>query len=132
MNFTQIRSAEVSDAGRLHFLARQLGHSPSLETVLLGLQATLFNPHYDVVVVEREGLVVGWMTLARRYRIESEASLKIEAIAIDKPARGLGYGRILVNYALERAKQLGLKLEEPEIELETRLTSASQLLIQAI
>ena len=105
MNTIQIRPAKNEDHDSIQTLAIQLGYSPTKETILTGLKTMQINPDYEVIVIEENNMVVGWMTLCVRHRIEDVPFLQIAAIVTEENLRGKGFGKKLMDYAETKAKE---------------------------
>lgn len=103
-----IRPARISDCQTIHRLSHQLGYGPTIEEVESHLAQILAHPDYEVVVIEKSGEVVGWMSLYKRLRIEDVEFLQVAAVVTDERCRSQGLGKLLMNFADERAKSLGL------------------------
>lgn len=101
----KIRKAQISDLDAIHELSWQLGYTPDLSTVKRNIAHMLEHPDYDLVVMtDNSGSVIGWMSLAIRYRIEDVSFLQVTALVTDEDVRGKGAGRLLMDYAAEVAK----------------------------
>lgn len=100
----KIRPAVLHDVSSIHELSWQLGYTPSLQQVKNNLEITLRHPDFEVVVIEHNQCVVGWMNLHRRVRIEDVAFLQIVALVTDEKVRGMGFGKKLLQYAQLRAQ----------------------------
>lgn len=106
-----IRKASIDDLNAIHRLAGMLGYSPSRENVERALKAMLLNPDYEIVVItENDESVVGFLTLATRYRLEDVSYLEVAAIVTDENRRGQGLGKQLMQYAEERAREKNFSL----------------------
>ncbi|HVM00768.1 MAG TPA: GNAT family N-acetyltransferase [Egibacteraceae bacterium] len=58
----------------------------------------------DVVVAERDGRLVGSVTLFTRHRGVRGGTVGVRLLAVHPDARGTGVGRALMEYAIERAR----------------------------
>lgn len=103
-----MRRALLGDAEVIHKLSHQLGYSPSLSEVQDHLSKMIMHPDYEVVVIEKNNEVLGWMSLYKRMRIEDTGFLQVAALVTDEKVRGQGLGKSLMNYAEFRAKELHL------------------------
>jgi N-acetylglutamate synthase-like GNAT family acetyltransferase len=101
----KIRAATEHDLEPIYQLSLQLGYQPSREKVLSGLLSIQKNPDYEVVVLEEESVVLGWMTLCIRHRIEDVSFLQVAAVVTEEKRRGSGFGKTLLAYAEEQARQ---------------------------
>jgi RimJ/RimL family protein N-acetyltransferase len=103
-----VRAARVTDLEPVFRLSHELGYSPRLDEVQSHLSKILCHPDYEVVVIEKAGEVVGWMTLYKRLRIEDSEFLQVAAVVTDKRFRGQGLGKSLMAYAERKARAFGL------------------------
>jgi GNAT superfamily N-acetyltransferase len=78
-----------------------------MDEVQRHLSKMLCHPDYEVVVIEKADVVVGWMALYKRLRIEDSEFLQVAAVVTDKRFRGQGLGTLLMAYAEEKARALG-------------------------
>jgi len=106
--YRDIRVAKVTDWRSIHRLSHQLGYSPSEKEVQDHLTQILIHSDYEVVVIERNGEVLGWMTLYKRLRVEDVEFLQVAALVTDERCRGQGLGRKLMSYAETRAQSMRL------------------------
>ncbi len=106
--FSDIRSAKVADWTFIHKLSHQLGYSPSEKEAQDHLAQILIHPDYEVVVIERNADILGWMTLYKKLRLEDVAFLQVAALVTDKKYRNQGLGSTLMNYAETRARSMKL------------------------
>ncbi|MBL7670310.1 MAG: GNAT family N-acetyltransferase [Bdellovibrionaceae bacterium] len=103
-----VRHASINDAEVIHHLSHQLGYNPSFEDVQTYLGRILVHADYEVLVIENDEKVCGWMTLNRRYRIEDVEFLQVAALVTDERVRGHGFGKALMNFAEKRAREMRL------------------------
>lgn len=104
---TFLRNALPEDFLDIHRLSIQLGYQPTVEHVSKMIKIMSTHPDYEIVVAVKENQVVGWMTLYKRIRLEDDAFLQVAALVTDEKVRGEGFGRLLLNYAEEKARKLG-------------------------
>lgn len=102
-----LRPAKPEDYLDIQRLSIQLGYQPTAEHVLKMLEMMSTHPDYEVIVAIKDIHVVGWMSLHQRMRVEGEPFLQVAALVTDEKVRGEGYGRLLLNYAEEKARRLG-------------------------
>lgn len=103
---SEIRCARISDVERIHVLSHQLGYTPTLDEVRKRLAEIIIHPDYEVLVIERNNEVLGWMTLYKRFFIEDVKFLQVAAIVTDDRYRGQGLGRKLMAFAESRAREI--------------------------
>lgn len=105
----KIRRALIEDAEVIHKLSWQLGYSPDLDTVRNNIKKMLNHQDYDLMVATGdENMVIGWMTLALRIRIEDVSFLQVAGLVTDERIRGKGAGKLLMSYATKVAKERNL------------------------
>ncbi len=102
-----LRNAKPEDYLDIHRLSIQLGYQPTADHVFKMLQIMSTHPDYEVIVAIKDITIVGWMTLYKRIRLEDDAFLQVAALVTDERVRGEGFGRLLLNYAEEKARKLG-------------------------
>lgn len=92
------------------------------------LRAIITNPHSALLLAERDGAIVGSLTLAT-YRIPTGLKGWIEDVVVDESARGMGVGEALNLAALDEARRRGVK----DVSLTSRPTrEAANRLYQRI
>jgi N-acetylglutamate synthase-like GNAT family acetyltransferase len=92
-----IRQAEPGDAPHLAALLTQLGYPVTAEEVSYRLSYWLCDSMSCVLVAERQGQVVGCLSLhAIPYLERTGRWARIESLVVDKSDRGGGTGRSLV------------------------------------
>ena len=96
-----IRSAKISDARAIYALINQYAER---DRMLPRSMADIYEDLQAFTVVELNGNVVGCCALAIIWADLAE----IKSLAVDEAKKGSGVGKVLVNTALERARQLGL------------------------
>ncbi len=106
--FSDIRPAKIMDWAFIHKLCHQLNYTPLEKEVQEHLAQLLIHPDYEVVVIERNNEILGWMSLYKRIRIEDVAFLQVAAIVTDERYRNQGLGSALMNYAEARARSMKL------------------------
>ncbi len=117
-----VRAAEPADAGRLVELARQVGAEPEGWLVTDGdwrsageerryLRSVRRHPHAAVFVAEREGGIVGRLSIARDPHPASEHVADV-GVMVAAEHRRLGAGTALMEAAERWAREAGVsKLE---------------------
>lgn len=61
----------------------------------------------DVIVAERQGRLVGSVTLFSHHRGVASGTVGVRLLAVPPGERGTGVGRALMDYAIERARNEG-------------------------
>lgn len=61
----------------------------------------------DVIVAERQGRLVGSVTLFSHHRGVASGTVGVRLLAVPPDERGTGVGRALMDYAIERARSEG-------------------------
>ncbi|GAA3785914.1 GNAT family N-acetyltransferase [Sphaerisporangium flaviroseum] len=85
---------------------------PSDETYLTAFQAIDADPRQELVVAEVDGEVVGTMQLTfipGLSRRGGERAL-VEAVRVAASARGMGLGRAMMRWAIDRARERGCRM----------------------
>lgn len=100
----ELREPKDEDARRLQELMNHLTTAPRPEIDTARLAAIVESPHTRLLVAEREGAIVGALTLTHYLTPVSE-KVWIEDVVVDPSARGLGVGRAMVEAAVELARQ---------------------------
>lgn len=86
-------------------LLRQLSSSPHPFTVD-SLEAIVNSANSHLFIAEADGAVSGMLTLCD-YLAPTGRKMWIEDVVVDEAARGRSIGRLLVNTAIEYAKNIG-------------------------
>lgn len=113
-----VRTATADDIPRIVELYRELvittsqieqGRSPSLDDCRRIFGEICAVPGHELLVVEYEGAVVGTMVFLIVPNLSHGASpwALVENMVIDHRYRGQGLGRLLIDYAIDRAKEAG-------------------------
>jgi ribosomal protein S18 acetylase RimI-like enzyme len=99
---TCIRSAEISDAGRIADLLQQLGYVATA-TLVENKIATLAGSLNDLILVaEKDGIVIGIISLHTTELFHTDGRIgRITSLVIDSDQRGCGIGELLVDAANE-------------------------------
>lgn len=91
---------------RLQYLLDQLTPSPVSLSVEL-LRALIADPSSHLYLLEEEGVIIGMLTLGI-YLSPTGSKAWIEDVVVDSEARGHGYGKQLVEHAIEAARRAGV------------------------
>ena len=103
-----VRSAAATDAAAIAALMTQLGYPCSDDDAAARLGYWLGNPMSRVLVAERDGAVIGCLSLpAVPYLERTGRWARIESLVIDRSARGAGAGAALVRAADTQARRWG-------------------------
>ena len=104
-----IRKMVQDDFKAVCDLTKQLGY-PMLEFRMYErLQCILNRPEHGAFVVERDGMVVGWIHMYVAHIIEAPDSyVEIGGLVVDESHRGAGIGRALIEAAEDWARRSGL------------------------
>jgi ribosomal protein S18 acetylase RimI-like enzyme len=97
-----IRSAEISDAGKIAALLQQLGYVASATLVenKIGMLAGSLNDL--ILVAEKDEIVVGIISLHTTELFHTDGRIgRITSLVIDLDQRGYGIGELLVDAADE-------------------------------
>ncbi len=106
----RVRTAQITDAGRIAAFAEQLGYPCSSASIRRRLRNLLASNDNAVWVAEIDGgAVVGWVHVFVKQVLESEREAEIGGLVVDKAFRGQGVGRVLVQRAEQWARTKRLK-----------------------
>ncbi len=97
----KVRNAKIADARAICSL---ISNYAERDRMLPRSMADIYENLQTFTVVERNGTVVGCCALAIIWSDLAE----IKSLAVDQTNTGSGIGKMLVNSALEQARQLGL------------------------
>ena len=119
-----IRKWTEADLGQIQGLLRQMeetiGNGPILDedTLLRHFKAMEENTDvYENYVVTDNGSVVGYMSLLfYRSLFHAEGTAQINELVVDGEHRNKGYGKALLQFGIQRAKDRGM--DEIEIGVE--------------
>ena len=103
------------DLDRINFLMRQLSENspevdwPTVEAVMNnGTIFVMRDTHPDVIKKHPRGLLIGKTTLIHSRKMFAFFGT-IEDVVVDENYRGQGLGKLITKYAIEKAKELGMK-----------------------
>lgn len=84
------------------------------EAHVRGFEAIRASPDNDLVVVERDGEVIGCMQLTYVPGISRNGAgrLLVEAVRVDRELRGAGIGRAMMEHAHDRGRARGCTLAQ--------------------
>lgn len=122
MDNTSFRLATLADADSLLAMIRRFYHIDNYpfsdERKRPVVEKLLKNPELgEVWFLEKEGQVIGYFFLAFGYSFEFDGrDAFVDEVFIEAPFRGKGFGRQLLEYALQRANELGIKYLHLEVE----------------
>ena len=71
------------------------------------LRALMADPSSHLYLLEEEGSIVGMLTLGI-YLSPTGSKAWIEDVVVDSEARGRGYGKLLVEHAIDEARRAGV------------------------
>jgi GNAT superfamily N-acetyltransferase len=104
----EVRAAAVTDAAAIAALMTQLGYPCSDGDVADRLGYWLADPMSRALVAERDGLVIGCLSVhAVPYLERSGRWGRVESVVIDEAARGTGAGRALLQTGENVARRWG-------------------------
>lgn len=122
-----IREARREDLSRILELlaADQLGRGretvtePPAPEYIAAFDAITADPRSHLLVLEVDGVVVGTLQLNYLPGLSRRGSerAQIEAVRVAEEMRGQGLGRVLVAYAIERARERGCSLVQLTTDL---------------
>lgn len=94
-----IREARADDAHAIGELARQLGYEG----------VALSEADGVVLVIERDGVVRGWLQVSVVRTIHAGTNARVHALVVDETYRGSGLGGALLDAAEEWARGQGAR-----------------------
>ena len=113
-----VRAATEEDIPRILELYRELvittseaekGQSPSQDDYQRVFDEISASPGYELLVAEEQGEVAGSVVLLIVPNLSHEALpwAVVENLVVDQRYQGKGFGRLLMEYAIARAKEAG-------------------------
>jgi N-acetylglutamate synthase-like GNAT family acetyltransferase len=105
------RGATIGDAESVRALVGELGYGGLDEqTFHRGFASVLADPGQQVLLAEREGRVVGLMSLSVRAQIRlAGLAVSIDELVVTEGARGEGIGTKLLEWAKAEAVRIGAR-----------------------
>lgn len=100
-----IRKATKADAQSLTRLSFQLGYNQTDAITISNLEWISKSENDDAFVAEYEEQIVGWMQVTYIVRLESKPFCELVGLVVDESVRSRGVGRLLVDKAIEWAKE---------------------------
>jgi len=95
-----IRSAEISDAGKIAALLEQLGYAAPSTLVENKIAMLAGSPCDLVLVAEQDGIIVGMISLHTTELFHAHGRIgRITSLVIDSAQRGSGIGQLLIDAA---------------------------------
>ena len=104
-----MRRATIHDSAAIADLSSQLGYPSTTEEIEQRLSSIDNNSDHAVLVAEQDGVVVGWLHVAKVVHLESGTFAEIVGIVVDESHRGTGWGRSLVGAAERWALEHGCR-----------------------
>jgi GNAT superfamily N-acetyltransferase len=111
-----IRAFCRGDAAAARDLLQQLGYEVSAAELRSRIECVLDEPNQYVAVAEERGQVVGLLHAFERVALEKPCEAVVQALVVDRGARGRGIGKVLMGSAEAWARARGL----PSILISTR------------
>jgi len=94
-----IRRANLSDAGVISGLSRQLGYSISETATEARIREIFASDRDEAYVALIGGAVVAWMHMSYVVKLERSSYCEISGLIVDESFRGKGVGQELLEYA---------------------------------
>ena len=101
------REAVPEDAQKISFLSAQLGYPLSAVETSEYLNLILGKNTQNVYVAEYEGVVIGWISVARPLYLVSGYSCEVRGLVIDENHHRKGAGKALIEKAKSWSKAQG-------------------------
>jgi GNAT superfamily N-acetyltransferase len=103
-----IRTLRLSDLPLLLPLLAELGYDVKLETLKVRFQAlSASGEHYFFVFENAEGLLLSFLHLNLSKSLIMEPQLAIRALVVKAGSRGMGLGKMMVEYTKSAAARSG-------------------------
>lgn len=106
---TYIRPIKETDTTAIRLLSVQLGYKLSPEETLENIGEVLSNKDQAAFVACIDNSIIGWIHIFRTVRLESKSFIEIGGLIIDEKYRHRGIGKLLINSAIELAKEKNIK-----------------------
>ena len=107
--FPKIRAMQEIDLERVVELSHQLGYlEANLNSVTSNFHLGRSLESHEYYVLIEANLVVAWMNILPRIRLEAPPYLQVATLVVDREFRGQGLGRMCMAFAEERARAHGL------------------------
>ncbi len=100
-----IRPVKETDADAVQALSGQLGYHLSFEETVENIREILSNKDQAAFVACMDDAIIGWIHIFRTVRLELKSFIEIGGLIIDENYRKHGVGKLLVNSAIEMAKE---------------------------
>lgn len=107
MNIT-FRKATLTDAAVINELSKQLGYENTVTDTASYISALNISDNEELVIAEYQGMIIAWMQLSHILRIESGYFAEITGLVVDERHRSAGIGNMLIDYAKDWCKAIGL------------------------
>lgn len=92
----RIRQARENDAAAMAGLSGQLGYASTRTQILARMRALAARSDHEVLVVEENDAVLGWVHVFGAQRIESDAFAEIAGLVVAEGRRSRGLGAALL------------------------------------
>ncbi len=112
-----VRAVRASDAGAVARLTHQLGYEMSPGDAAARLSRIIAKPDHYFLIAETPDAVVGWLHASLTEHIDTETSVVIEGLVVDRDHRRRGIGETLLGRAEAWGRERGCSI--------VRLRSAS-------
>jgi ribosomal protein S18 acetylase RimI-like enzyme len=127
-NISELTEASPSDLDSINQLLPQLSSKARPLTMDQLMELTGADSTFVLVCTNEETEIIGMLSLVI-LKIPTGSKAWIEDVVVDTKARGKGLGKALMDYALEKARKLGVK----SIDLTSRPSRESaNLLYQSL
>ena len=107
-NISELTEASPSDLDSINQLLPQLSSKARPLTMDQLMELTGADSTFVLVCTNEETEIIGMLSLVI-LKIPTGSKAWIEDVVVDTKARGKGLGKALMDYALEKARKLGVK-----------------------
>lgn len=107
----EIRQAEIEDYKAISEVSEGLGYMAVSQIIAEQRVAAIIRSDHDYLCVyEINNRIIGWLHMFNAMRVASAPFAEIGGLVVSKEYRRKGIGKKLVEHAMERAREMGLKV----------------------
>lgn len=104
-----IRRGKITDAARVAKLSAQLGYPADTAEMARRIKGLRPASQHAVFVAERQGRVIGWVTVTASRLLEVASCGEVNGLVVDETTRSRGAGKLLLEKAEAWAKNAGCR-----------------------